>query len=84
VQEEVRSWISTESWRKIEERRKPQKKIRDGRSERLQSSAQNNYTKKDKEVKRSLRKDKRYWINGVAQEGEDAAIQCQVKGVNEN
>jgi len=60
VQEEVRSWISTESWRKIEERRKLQKKIRDARSERLKSSAQNNYTEEDKEVKRSLRKDKRY------------------------
>ena len=78
------SWISTESWRKIEERRKLQKKVRDVKSDRLKSNAQNNYTEKDKKVKRSLRKDKRYWINGVAQEGDDATIQGQMKGVYEN
>ena len=61
-----KSWISTESFRKIEERRKLKKKIEDARSERLKNKARNEYTEKDKEVKRSLREDKRYWINGVA------------------
>ena len=32
-------------------------------------------------MKRSLRKDKRDWINGVAQEAEDAVNQGQMKGV---
>ena len=59
-------WIITESLRKIEERRKLKKKIGDPRSERLKNKARNDYREKGKEVKRSLRKDKRDWINGVA------------------
>ena len=34
-------------------------------------------------MKRSLRKDKRDWINGVTKEAEDAASQGQMKGVCE-
>ena len=61
-----KSWISTESFRKIEERRKLKKKIEDARSERLKNKARNDYREKDKEAKRSLRKDKKDRINGVA------------------
>ena len=35
-------------------------------------------------MKRSLRKDKRDWRNGVAQEAEDAASQGQMQGVYES
>ena len=34
-----KSWISTESWRKIKEKRKLKKKIGDARSERLKNTA---------------------------------------------
>ena len=37
----------------------------------------------DKEVKCSLRKDKREWANSIAQEAEDAARQGQMKVVYE-
>ena len=37
------SWISTESWRKIEEKRKLKRKIDDARSERLKNKARNGY-----------------------------------------
>ena len=76
------SWISTESWRKIEERRKLKRKIDDARSERLKNKARNEYREKDKETKRSLRQDKRDWVNNIAQ-AEDAARQGQMKGVYE-
>ena len=76
-----KSWISTESWRKIKQRRKLKKKIGDARSERLKDRAKDDYREKGKELKRSLRKDKRDWINGVANEAEDAASQGQMKGV---
>ena len=72
-----------ESWNKIGERRKLKKKLEDARSERLKNKARNDYREKDKEVKRSLRKDKRDWINGVVQEAEDAVSQGQMKGVYE-
>ena len=74
-----KSWISTESWREIEERRRLKRKMSDARSERLKNKAQNDYREKDNEVKRSLRKDKRDWINGVAQEAEDATSRGQMK-----
>jgi len=77
------SWISTESWRKIEERRKLKRKVDDVRSEKLKNKARNEYREKDKEIKRSLRKDKRDWVNNVAQEAEDAARPGQMKGVYE-
>ena len=67
----------------IEERRKLKKKIGLTRSEKLKNKARNDYSEKDKEVKRSLRKDKRDWRNGVAQEAEDAASQGQMQGVYE-
>ena len=78
-----KSWISPESWRKIEERRTLKKKTGDARSERLKNKTRIDYREKDKEVKRSPRKDKRDWINGVAQEPEDATSQGQIKGVYE-
>lgn len=40
------SWISTESWRKIEERRKLKRKINDARSERLKNKPRNEYSEK--------------------------------------
>ena len=43
----------------------------------------NEYREKDKETKRSFSKDKRHWVNNVAQEAEDAAHQGQMIGVYE-
>ena len=80
---ESKSLNSTDSWRKIEERRKLKKKIDGARSERLKNKTRNEYREKDKEVKKTLRKDKIYEINSVAHEAEDAAQQDQMKGVNE-
>jgi len=60
---------------------KLKRKIDDARSERLKNKARNEYREKDKEKKRSLRKDKRDWVNNVAQEAEDAAQQGKMKGV---
>ena len=41
------------------------------------------YQRLDKDVKSSLRKDKRECANNIAQEAEDAARQGQMKGVYE-
>lgn len=56
-----------DSWRKTEERRKLKRKIDDARSERLKNKARDEYREKDKEMKRSLRKDKRDWTNSNEQ-----------------
>ena len=67
-----KSWISPESWKGVEERKQLKKKLAGTRSERRKARLQQEYRKKDLEVKRSLRKDKREWANSIAQEAEDA------------
>ena len=79
----LRGWISTERWRKIEERRTLKKTTDGARSERLKNKARREYREKGKEVMKSLRKDKRDWITSVARESEDAGQQGQVKRVYE-
>ena len=52
--------------------------------ERLNNKAKNDYREKDKEVKRSLKKDKRRdSISIVSHEAEDTAQQGEMKGVYE-
>ena len=55
----VRGWISTESWRKIGERRTLKKTIDGARSERLKNKARKEHREKGKEVKRSLDEQRR-------------------------
>ena len=78
-----KSWISAKSWEKIEERRKLKMKVNEGKSDRLRLRLQAEYQSKDKEVKRSVRKDKREWVEHIAREAEDAAGQGNMKGVYE-
>ena len=76
-----KSWISPESWKGVEERKQLKQKLVGTRSERLKARLQQEYRKKDLEVKKSLRKDKREWANNIAQEAEDTAKCGQMKGV---
>ena len=78
-----KSWISPKSWKEVEERRQLKQKLAGTRSERLRAKLQQEYRKKDLEVKRSLRKDKREWTNNTAQEAEHAAKYGQMKGVHD-
>ena len=68
---------------KIEERRKLKMKVNETKSDRLRSRLQVEYQSKDKEVKRSVRKDKREWAEHIAREAEDVASQGNMKGGNE-
>ena len=76
-----KSWISPESWKGIEERKQLKQKSAGTRSERLKAKLQQEYRKKDLEVKKSLRKDKREWANNIAEEAEDATKCGQMKDV---
>ena len=65
----------------MEERKQLKQKSVGTRSEKARLKLQKDYRKKDMEVKRSLRKDKRVWANNIAQEAEDAAKRVQMKSV---
>ena len=62
-------WISDDTWKLIEERRCLKHSVLSGGSRLSQS---NPYKEKSKEVKKSARNDKRRYIEGKAQEAEDA------------
>ena len=68
-------WISSDTWRKIEERRQLKKKALDSKSTSLKERAVTQYREKDKQVKTSARRDKRQYVERLATEAEAAAEQ---------
>ena len=54
-----KSWISPKSWKEVYKRRQFKQKLAGKRAERLKVRLQQEYKEKDREVKRSLRKDKK-------------------------
>ena len=53
--------------------------VDDAKSSRQKALKMEEYQRLDKEVKSSLRKDKREWASNTAQEAEDAARQGEMK-----
>ena len=74
-------WISTDSWSKIDKRKATKQSIENTRSMRLKEQKQEEYRAQDREVKRSVRKDKQDWLDGLAQEAEDSMQSGNLKGV---
>ena len=64
-------WISTDTWRKIEERRQLYKKALDTMSPSLKERAVAQYREKDKQVVTSLRRDKPQYVERLATEAEE-------------
>lgn len=61
-----KSWISPNSWKEVYKRRQLKQKLAGKRAERLKVRLQQEYKEKDREVKRSLRKDKKEWADNIA------------------
>lgn len=77
----TKPWISEDSWSKIDKRKEIKQSIDSTRSLRLKEQKREEYRTQDRETKRSLRKDKEEWMEGLAQEAEDS-MQCgNLKGV---
>lgn len=77
----VKPWISADSWQKIEERGTIKKKVEEAKSKRIKERRQLQYREKDVEVKRSIRRDKRAWVDRIATEAEESASRGNMKGV---
>ena len=58
-------------------------KVEETRSDRKRERRRIEYNEKNKEVKRSLRADKREWTNALARESEEAVRNGNLKGVHE-
>jgi endonuclease/exonuclease/phosphatase family metal-dependent hydrolase len=77
-------WISEDTLSRIEERREIKKRLLDTKSPRLKERITKEYSEKNKEVKTSARKDKRDYIERLAEEAEAAAEQGDMKTVYQN
>jgi len=68
-----KEWLSDETYRKIEERRKAKQILNDARTRQGKCEANRYCNEKNREVKKSCRRDKRNLIESIAREAEDAA-----------
>ena len=76
-----KSWISVNSWRKVEDRRENKKrKVNGGKSSKQRPQKKAEYQRIEKGVNSSFRNDKREWANNIAQKAEDAVRQGKIKG----
>ena len=66
-------WLSDETYRKVEERRNTKQILNGARTRQGKLEAIRYYNEKNREVKKSCRKDKRNSIESTAREAEDAA-----------
>jgi len=78
---ENQEWISNESWKEVDKRKVLKSKINGTRSERVRERLRVEYSSTDKSVKRSLRRDKREWLDKLAQEAQTSANNGNMKGV---
>ena len=69
----TKEWLSTETWARIEARGKAKEKMLNAKSSRQIQRTQQEYKIRDREVKRSARKDKKNFIKTLASEAEEAA-----------
>jgi hypothetical protein len=70
---ERKEWITDETWKAVDERRTIKAKLLHAKSERIRSQVQKEYSAKDREVKRNARKDKRAFVEQLAEEADKAA-----------
>lgn len=76
-------WIRKESWKLVEERKQVKQQMNNSRSERLKETLRSKYSRIDKEVKSSMRNDRRNWTEDLIEEAETAANHGHMKTVYE-
>ena len=74
-----KEWLSAESNRKIEERKQKKATVNNSRTRNEKQRAQREYTEAHKEVKKSIRNDRRQYIEDLAEEAEAAAAAHNMK-----
>ncbi|XP_005107012.2 uncharacterized protein LOC101846162 [Aplysia californica] len=80
---EHKPWISVTTLRKIEERKKKKDQVNRSKTRAGKAKAQEEYTKAMKEVKVSVRKDKRNYVDDLARGAEEAAGAGNMRGLYE-
>ena len=65
-----KDWITAETWRRIQLRKEKKSAINNSLKPATKTQAQQDHTKANREVKKSIKMDKRNYINGVPKEAE--------------
>ena len=76
-----KTWLSTNTWRRIEGRKTIKSKILNTKSKRIQERLQLEYSIKDKESKKSARHDKRAHVDNIAMKEETATKRGEMSTV---
>ena len=68
-----KDWISDQTWQKIEDRKKIKAKMNTAKSDRLRDRLKDQYSAKDKEVKKSAKEDKNKYVEELAVKAQEAS-----------
>ena len=74
-----KDWISADTLQRLEERKTKKAQLNMGRTRAAKARAQEEYSAADKEVKRSVKKDKKNFVDSLAAQAEEAAGQGNLK-----
>nr|XP_049588581.1 craniofacial development protein 2 [Syngnathus scovelli] len=72
-------WLSTETWKKIEERRAKKDTPNKCKTRARKAAAHNDYEEANKEVRKSAKRNKKIYIEALAKEAQEAAAQNNLK-----
>ena len=68
-----KDWITLDTWKTIDRRRKAKKKAQEAKSERLKEQPQAKYSELDHEGKKRVRADKKAFMEKLGNKAEEAA-----------
>lgn len=74
-----KEWITVETLTKIQDKKKKKASVNSSRTRAAKAQAQIDYAKANKAVKRSIKKDKKDYVSGLAAEAEQAAYNGNMK-----
>ena len=74
-----KEWISEETWKEIETMKLAKENVNRNKTRQQKINAQTQYSEINKILKRSIRKDKRNWINEHAKQAEEAERKGGIK-----
>jgi hypothetical protein len=74
-----KEWMSDETWNKIKARKERNSRINNSKTQQQKAIAQAQYTEANVQMKRSVRRDKREWMDEIAQTAEEAEKRGHLK-----
>ena len=74
-----KDWLTQQTWEKIRERKRVKDEMNAWKTRVRKMELQKKYTEKNREVKRSARRDQRYYIDNLSYQAEEAASKGNLK-----